>query len=183
MNNILRLWILALVPVSFAAVAKPACYDNERYHVIAQDLEDSTGQRIAMLKRAPGDPPPACTVAQAKSLPALAVPEDSYAIGLKQHFLLIDQGTGPDGRQLVLWNLQQGHVVWHSAYADLLRDGSPDTLTFWRPEDRAPDEAHCPKLRQWRKESLGAAMEQQVQLRLADLKVTTLGRWRCEARQ
>jgi len=183
LKHLRALSIGVLLPAAAAAGAKPVCYDSARYHVIAQDLDDGPGQRIAVLARKPGDATPACSAAQAKALPALAVPEESYAVGLKQDFLLLDQGTGPDGRELLLWDLRSARVAWRSAYDELLHEQRADALVFWRPEKKAADEAGCPQLRQWRKESLGAVMEQQVRLTLADLSVSPLGRWRCVAQQ
>lgn len=178
------LLIAGLLPASSAALAKPACFDNEQYHVVAQDLDDGPGQRIAVFRRAASGALPPCAATPAKaSPPALAVPEESYAVGLKQDFLLLDQGTGPNGRELLLWDLRSARVAWRSPFDELLPERSSDTLRFWRPEKTPADEARCPQLRQWRRESLGAQMQQQVRVHLPDLSVQPLGRWRCSATQ
>jgi hypothetical protein len=97
-------------------------------------------------------------------------------------WLVLDNGTGPDGRELIVWNLEQKREVFRSRYGGLIAADKAQ-LVFWRATDTVPTAANCPSLAAWRAQALGAAIETQVRLLLADLSVQVLPNTRCAPRQ
>lgn len=96
--------------------------------------------------------------------------------------LMLDRGTGPDGRWLVARDIAGRAPDAEWPYSELVRaDG--EQLVVWRSDSAAPTPARCPELATWRANGLGAAIERQWRIEPATGRLQALDAWRCAPRQ
>lgn len=169
-----------LFPLDVFSAVRPHCHDEGRYLVVARATE-SVGTDFLIKRRVRGRSLPPCAY-----LPRpgdLEIPNEraEYFLGVQGDFLILDSGTAPEPRGLVIWNLETRTKVFTGLYSRPLtidRKG----LTFWQETGVATDE-NCPQLALWRSQHLGAAVETQVRLGLDDLAIVRGVATRCSARQ
>jgi hypothetical protein len=157
------------------------CYTSDRYHVAAREGAGGLGTNF-LVRELPHPSAP---------LPCAYVPDEAsweipnewaeYFFALEGAFLLLDSGTGPETRGLVIWDLDARRVVFRDAYADLSMP-DPDTVAYWSETPAPPDDALCPDRHTWEARGLGTAVEE-VRLSLEDLTRRPTGATRCSPRQ
>ena len=116
--------------------------------------------------------------------PVIIQDDESTFLGKVGRFLIIDQGTGPEPRGLVLLEF----ATRRSAYSDLydlpiaVRDG---VLHYWRPTDIKATKTNCPKYDQIVSDGFIPAIERYVEIDLntAALVRTESQKLRCHADQ
>ena len=172
--------ILCVTSMTVLAAARPTCHDQGRYRVIARPT-GSVGTDFLVKQLVRGRSVPAC-----KYLPRagdLEIRNESaeYFLGLQGDILVLDSGTAPEPRGLVLWNLATRQKVYTGSYAQPVKIDATG-MSFWQESGSATD-ANCPQAAQWHAQGLGAAVEAEVRLAFADLRVAPLGPTRCSARQ
>ena len=167
-------------PMLASAAGRTVCHDEGRYRVIARPT-DRVGTDFLVKQLVRGRSVPAC-----KYLPRagdLEIRNESaeYFLGLQGDILVLDSGTAPEPRGLVLWNLATRQKVYTGSYAQPVKIDATG-MSFWQESGPATD-ANCPQATQWHAQGLGAAVEAEVRLAFADLRVAPLGPTRCSARQ
>jgi hypothetical protein len=84
--------------------------------------------------------------------------EADFFSGVYRNYLFIDNGTGPNGRNLKIWSIGEKKVIFETPYeGDLsIKD---DKLNFIKPIDlsmtKLPAPVNCPDAENWKKEGLG----------------------------
>ncbi len=106
-----------------------------------------------------------------------------YFFGLYRHFLFLDSGTGPDGRQLIVYNLKEEKKIFQSEYYEPISIDKQGIVSFWQTSETLATEKNCKEINEWLSEGLGAAIEQKVLLRLSDLNLVVTNETRCAPRQ
>ena len=105
-------------------------------------------------------------------------------VQLSPHFKLselLDSGTAPEPRGLIVWDLRQRRKIFAGTYASP-HAIKPGHIEYWL-ESAAATDRNCPARQQWATLGLGAAVETQVRLRLADAQILRSRRTRCSQRQ
>jgi hypothetical protein len=176
------LLFMTLVPVA-TAEEKATCHESSRYLIV----EGSTGQVgtnfLVKYKRQKGKPPVCKYVVNPGDF-EIRNEEAEYFLGLQGNLLILDSGTGPDHRGLIIWDLSTKKKVYTGKYSSEEDEPKikPGYMEFWLETGRATDE-NCPKAKEWRANGLGAAIETWVRLDLSDFTLTKSSKTRCSPRQ
>ncbi len=174
------LLFMTLVPVATAEEIA-TCHESSRYMIV----EGSTGEVgtnfLVKYKRQKGEPPVCKYVVNPGDF-EIPNEEAEYFFGLQGNLLILDSGTGPDPRGLIIWDLSKKKKVYTGTYSKEEAKIKPGYMEFWLETGRATDE-NCPKSKEWRTNGLGAAIETWVHLDLSDFTVTKSSKTRCSPRQ
>jgi len=172
------LLFMTLVPVA-TAEEKATCHESSRYMIV----EGSTGQvgtNFLVKYKRQKSKPPVCKYVVKPGDFEIPNEEAEYFLGLQGNLLILDSGTGPDARGLIIWDLSKKRKVYTGTYEDAKIE--PGYMEFWLETGRATDE-NCPEAKEWRAKGLGAAIETWVRLDLSDFTVTKSSKTRCVSRQ
>ena len=168
------------LPMLASAAGRTICHDEGRYRVIARPT-DSVGTDFLVKPVVRGRSIPACKYFPRAGDLEIRNENAEYFLGLQGDILILDSGTAPEPRGLVLWNLATRKKVYTGSYSQPVKIDATG-MSFWQESGPATD-ATCPQAAQWRAQGLGAAVEAEVHLAFADLRVVPLGATRCSARQ
>ncbi|MCX6719910.1 MAG: hypothetical protein NTV36_02275, partial [Candidatus Staskawiczbacteria bacterium] len=108
--------------------------------------------------------------------------EQTYYKGLVNNFLILDQGTAPYPRQLIIYDLTAKKEVLFDAYSVPL-DITSNAVAYWNVTNQKITAENCPDSVQWIKEGLGAEIESHVSFDFLTLKPKELGQTRCRPTQ
>lgn len=180
-------------PVASNGGASVDCMASGEYFVIINH-PDEPGLDVVAIRKAAADQAFPCTVDEFASAPlsskasSVILKNDApeFVLGIAGgHFLIVDSGTAPPPRGLVIYNLDKGSQsapVFTDSYDHPLVMAT-DTVTYWEATKDAVTAGNCASSTQWQAEGLGAVMESQVALGFPSLSVTPLGPRRCEPTQ
>lgn len=101
-----------------------------------------------------------------------------YFAGLRGHFLILDSGTGPDMRGLLVFDLQTRRRTFQGLYANFERGATNDAIGVWQPYDLPTLRPGCPVI-----EGFGHGVDSLVWLNLRTGKTSYAGQVRCAIRQ
>lgn len=102
--------------------------------------------------------------------------------GREGNFLIIDQGTAPDPRGLIIYDLIAKKQVFYDRYSKPL-DITNITVSYWSPTEQVVTEQNCPNYLKWKSGGLGAEIESHIVLDFQTLTKKDLGQIRCQATQ
>lgn len=179
-------WISAVLGCMAAASTwaqdSAQCEQSDRYRIVmvAPGAEE-VGTHFLIQRMSPETAAAPCSYAPQSGDFEIRNEDAEYFLGLHGDRLILDSGTGPEPRGLIIWDLQQRAKVYTDRYAEAQLDQG--VLTYWL-ETGAGDDQRCPEAREWRAMGLGdgVAIETQVSLRLDDLTLTHSSHTRCAVR-
>lgn len=174
----LVLAVTAMVQVAFAAPLTE-CHETADYLVAATPAED-VGTDFLVRYKASGAAAGACDDVPAPGDLQIRNQDAEYLLALQGDLLILDSGTGPDPRGLIIWNLRQRQQVYSGSYSEATV--GQGYMEFWQDSGIATA-ANCPQLKEWQDNGLGAAIETWVRLDFADLSLHPGTQTRCSARQ
>lgn len=183
------------------------CYQNEKYFVVTKVHTDTVGSDIIVKEKENPDQIIPCmstttendfvvgrmgstklntqeTEAETKARQeALGGDEDAdYFLTLTSHFLILDRGTAPDPRTLVVYDLTTNKKVYIDSYAKPFAvNGS--IVTYWSPLEGDVTTENCSDKSTFTLQGLSAVREGYVSLDLATLMKKSTGETRCVASQ
>lgn len=172
--------LLAALPFFVCAAGHVVCHDNAQYRVVARPT-DAVGTDFLVQRKGPGDDRQACSYAPRPGDLEIRNEDAEYFLALQGAKLLLDSGTAPEPRGLIIWDLDKRAKVYSGPYSSPYRIDRTG-MTFWMPSGEATQDK-CPQAALWRAQGLGAALETQARLTFADLKVVPGSAVRCSARQ
>lgn len=182
---------IAALTTAFAADiapagAKPVCTQNDRYLIVEKPYKDSVGNSY-IVREKDGDAKPACAFRAQKGDFVIGNPnsEDGdpfFLLKLKDQYLFIDSGTGPD-RELVIYNLASRGRIYANGYSDEDISFGDSRATFWAASDEKPTKKTCPKLHAIEKDGFTAGIEVEAAFDYASGQVSTGPGRRCVAYQ
>lgn len=108
------------------------CWLYARYAVLTHDGPEGRGEAVAVVRRV-GRGRATCAAPPSAAVLTVGAPgEARYFAGLADPYLLVDVGTGPDGRALEVYDVERGALVWSGGYrrdeVEVERDGSGTAL-------------------------------------------------------
>lgn len=168
-----------MMPAATAA-PKTHCHDEGRFRVIARPA-DGVGTDFIIKQRSRGRSIPPCKYIPRPGDFEIRNEDAEYFLGLEGNFLVLDSGTSPEPRGLVVWDLEKRRKVYTGRYASPVKIDA-EGVSFWQETGPATD-ANCSQAALWRSQGLGAALETEVRLGFADLVVVPGAATRCSARQ
>lgn len=172
--------LLAAFPLAAAAATKTVCHDAGRYRVIGKPTE-SVGTDFVVKITGRGRSIPACRYVVRPGEFEIRNEKAEYFLGLQGSLLILDSGTAPEPRGLIVWDLEKRQKVFTGSYSPPYSIDS-SRMRFWVQTGEATD-ANCPQAAGWRAKGLGAALETETTLNFADLSLTPSASTRCSARQ
>jgi len=108
--------------------------------------------------------------------------EAMFFKGISGNFLIIDQGTAPDPRGLIIYDLNAKKEVLSDKYSSPL-DITSTAVSYWNPTSQKVTVQNCPDSVTWEKQGLGAEIEAYVSFDLTTLTKKDLGQTRCKVTQ
>jgi hypothetical protein len=178
-------WAAALWLMHAAAAAQAGelrCHESAQFRVVERAVATGPGTDFLVRPLSPGVSDAPCRYNPGPGDFVIGHADAERFLALEGSLLVIDNGTGPDGRELIVWDLAERRKLLHERYGGLVAADATQ-IVFWRPTRTQPTERNCPQLAQWKAQLLGAAIEVQARLRLADRRLETLAITRCAPRQ
>ena len=172
--------LLASLPFFASAASPVVCHDNGRYRVVARPT-DAVGTDFLVQRRGRQSERQACNYTPRPGDLEIRNESAEYFLALRGSRLVLDSGTAPEPRGLVIWDLDKRAKVYSGTYSSPYRIDRTG-MNFWMPSGEATQD-NCPQAALWRAQGLGAALETRVRLNFADLKVVPGASLRCSARQ
>jgi hypothetical protein len=180
LSRLVTALLIAAIPLAATAAGKTACHDGGRYRVVAKATE-SVGTDFLIKYTPRGRSIPACRYAVRAGDFEIRNERAEYFLGLQGALLILDSGTAPEPRGLIVWDLEKRQKVFTGTYSPPYSIDAAG-MRFWAQSSEATD-ANCPQAAGWRANGLGAALETETTLNFADLSLTPSENTRCSARQ
>jgi hypothetical protein len=158
------------------------CHDSPNYMVLQKSLADSVGSNILIkYKTSPSQNFP-CTYAVAQGDFELKNVEAEYFLAFTDTFLVLDQGTAPEPRGLIVYDLNSRAITFTDSYAKPVTV-TGDSITYFSVTTQKPTLINCPGLNEYTTNGLGAVIMGKVRVDLTTGTTTNLGEFVCKATQ
>ncbi len=105
-----------------------------------------------------------------------------YFLALEGDFLILDSGTGPQPRGLIIYDLKERTKIFSDRYSRPI-SVSNNTIDYWAETQEKVTKENCLELATYEAQGLGAAIEAHVILNLSTFNKHELGDKRCASRQ
>ena len=170
--------VVITVPVSDGSV----CHDSTRYFAIEKSLAPNVGSNILIkYKTSPEEKLP-CVYAVANGDFEPPNVEAQYFLAFTDNFILLDSGTAPEPRGLIVYDLRSRKQVFTDSYAKpVIVVG--DTITYLSKTSIEPTAQNCPDLKTYTSNGLGAVIMSKVTVDLKTLFKKDAGMFECKATQ
>lgn len=158
------------------------CHDSSRYFAVQKSLSDSVGSNILIkYKTSPSQSFP-CAYTVASGDFEIKNVQAEYFLTFTDNFLVLDSGTAPPPRGLVVYDLRSRTIVFIDSYTKPVTVAG-DTITYLSKTDQKPTLQNCPNLNDYTANSLGAVIMSKVTVDLPSLNKKDLGVFECMATQ
>jgi hypothetical protein len=158
------------------------CYAYPRY-VARIGSTDAGGDAVAVFRRE-GDARALCTAPAGRAV-FTSEAEATFFFGLVGDFLLLDEGTGPNGRTVRVVDLARGSVVHEATYEEPIVVEGGALLYGMEPEvvetaaELAALGAECPEAAEWFEGGLSVGLSPQMRYDFATRTGTPTGEVLC----
>ena len=169
-------------PVAADTVDNSMCHETQKYFAVEKSLADSVGSTILVKYKTAVDQHFACSYAVGENDFEINNEDADYFLAFTDNFLIIDRGTAPDPRGLIVYDLRSRTQVYIDRYSKPWSIAG-DTITYWNPVDTKVTSQNCPKLAEYTSQGLGAIIESRVTLDLSTLAKKASGEYRCSVTQ
>jgi hypothetical protein len=157
------------------------CVSNNKYFVISKNKTDSVGTNILIKYKSSPNQNLSCDYLYSDG--DFKIEGDAeYIMALENNFLILDSGTGPDPRGLIVYDLNLRKKIYEGSYSKPV-DVQNNTVNYWAETTKIATEQNCPELKTWQNGGLEAAIDARVSLNLITLIKKESGEYRCSSRQ
>jgi hypothetical protein len=115
----------------------------------------------------------------------IPMPDDGYFKGVARNKLFVDAGTGPDGRELFIFDLDKKTQYYRTPYC-----GEPEVYQYEKLYYLVPVEEKevlkmpdCPEKESWKKNGLSVGYGQRCLFNLRIRSLTKKSEWACVPKQ
>jgi len=158
------------------------CNDSPKYFAVEKSLSDSVGSNILIKYKASTGQKFSCAYLVSEGDFELKNVMAEYFLAFTDNFLVLDSGTAPEPRGLIVYDLRSREKVFTDSYAKpVIVKG--DTLEYWAKSDQKPTAENCPTLAENTKNYLGSVIMSKVSLDLSTLTKKDTGAFKCLATQ
>jgi hypothetical protein len=172
------------IPAAQRKQQQSSCYVYDRYVVKTTETADGVGEEIRVSLRGQSSAAAAaCDVKGAATHYLIENDDSNFFFGISGDYLFVDVGTGPEPRELRIYDLARKKRVYTASYSEPIKVSGGLTLDYYQALEKELPRSQCPQAGKWEKEGLGFGFEQRVVLDLATLKEQKIGRPRCSPRQ
>lgn len=171
--------IVVKEPVSTASLA---CHDSAKYFAVEKSLADSVGADILIKYKTDVNQDIPCVYTVGSNDFELKNVMAEYFLTFTDNFIVLDKGTAPEPRGLVVYDLRSREMVFTDSYAKpVIVDG--DSLTYFSKTTQKTTLQNCPEMNDYIKNGLGAVIMSKVTLDLNTLVKKDSGEIKCIATQ
>ncbi len=172
--------VLSAITMVTVAEEKTVCHESPAYLVV-EGPTGEVGTNFLIKYKSKADSKIKCEYSVQDGDFEIKNEWAEYFLALQNNLLILDSGTGPDPRGLIIWNLNDHKKVYSGTYSEPY-EIKPGYLEFWTETEKAT-EANCPEKKEWEAGGLGAGIDTRVTLNLADFSITRSSQTRCSSRQ
>ncbi|MCX6702202.1 MAG: hypothetical protein NTX96_03360 [Candidatus Zambryskibacteria bacterium] len=158
------------------------CYDSLKYFAMQKSLSDSVGSNILIKYKTNSSQNFPCTYTVASDDFEIKNVLAEYFLTFTDNFLVLDSGTAPEPRGLVVYDLRSRKIVFTDSYAKPVTVVG-DSITYFSKTDQKPTLQNCPDLNDYIGNGLGAVIMSKVTVDLLSLDKKDLGVIECKATQ
>ena len=159
-----------------------SCNDSPNYFIISKSLTDSVGSDILVKSKTSQSQIIPCVYTVGQNDFEIKNAMAEYFLAATGHFLILDSGTAPYPRGLIVYDLNTREKIYTDKYSQPI-SVSGSSVTYWSPTSIKPTALNCPKLAEYSAGGLGAEVEHFVTLDLPSATKTDSGQSRCSATQ
>ncbi len=202
--NILVLLFLLFCPLSIASAqefitgadtlikrvetpARDVCYIFSRYVVFfpylnPSQIQDADENHMVFRKRS-DDNDFNCSLPK-KEQELLRIDSGAF-YGIYRHFVFVESGTGPDGREIAIFNLEKKKMVYSAIYSSIAKPSiENNAMVFYKDLGMLDYKRKCANAEKWLQENgLGYGFEQKTRVDLDTFIEKPLGEITCSERQ
>ena len=167
---------------SEAGVANVVCNDRPNYYVVSRSRDNFVGNDILVKYKSNETEKLLCVYVPEAGDFEIKSGEPDYFLDIVGTFLILDSGTAPFPRGLIIYDLNRREKIYTDKYSQPL-SVEDSAVTYWNPVDTKATNDNCPELTEYLSYGLGAGIEERVTLNLLNLNKEKSGESRCSARQ
>lgn len=159
------------------------CISNEKYFVISKQAEDYAGSDILVKYKSSPAEEIACDYSKGESdFEILNNQGAQYILALENDFLILDSGTGPDPRGLIVYDVKKQKKIFTDGYSQpvTIKDNS---ISYWAESSIKATESNCASFLENQGHGNPSAIDKRITLNLLTLTTKDLGEQRCSSRQ
>jgi hypothetical protein len=158
------------------------CNESKNYFVIEKAVTDSVGSDILVKNKDATHQNIKCEYVVAKGDFEIKNISAEYFLAFTDNFLVLDSGTAPEPRTLIVYDLRSQKKVFTDMYAKPVTIVG-DTISYLSVTAVKPTSTNCPKLKEYTSNGLGAVILSKVSVNLTTLVKKDLGVAECRATQ
>jgi hypothetical protein len=158
------------------------CHESPNYFVVEGGVTDSVGTNLLIKYKTSADQKYSCLYSKESNDFEIKNKWAEYYWGITDHFLILDSGTGPDPRGMLIYDLTKRTQVFNDQYSHPATIGS-GTIDYWTPIKTPATKSNCPEFNEYNTAGLGIIIESHVSLNLSTLTKKDLGLTRCSPTQ
>lgn len=158
------------------------CHDSPKYFAIQRANADSVGSDILIKYKERPDQRFPCEYAAAGGDFEIPNVMAEYFLTFTDNFLVLDSGTAPPPRGLVVHDLRSRTKVLTDSYTKPVTVEG-DSITYFSETEQKPTAENCPDLSNYTANGLGAAIMSKVTVDLLSLSKKDTGVIECIATQ
>jgi hypothetical protein len=158
------------------------CESSSQYFLVEQTPVEDFGLKVLVKQKTNPDEQFSCTYAMNPGDSVITFDGPDSILGFTDRFLIIDEGTAPPPRRLIIYDVSKHQQAYAGSYSPPT-EIQTSTITYWEPTKIPTTNQNCPRRAEYIGQGLGTEIEQHVSLNLLSLHKTLLGQSRCEPTQ
>jgi hypothetical protein len=179
-NQISAFFFSLTIASAVLAVEQNPCHESTKYLVIERST-GNVGTDFLIKYKSKATDSVSCNYFVTKRDFEIKNEWAEYFLDQQGDLLILDSGTAPPPRGLIIWDLKKRKKVFTGSNS-VPYEIKPGYMVFWTETEKATDE-NCPNRKQWESDGLGAAIETRVTLKLSDFSMHYSSETRCDARE
>lgn len=163
-------------------IYEESCVSSDKYFVISQGQGYGVGSNILIKYKSSSSQSISCEYLKDDKDFEIKNDFAEYVMAIENNFLILDSGTGPDPRGLIIYDLNTRKKIYDDSYSKPVSI-SNNVIEYWTETKKIVTKENCPEY--WSLEDGGvwAAIDARVSLNLLTLTKKESVEYRCSARQ
>jgi hypothetical protein len=158
------------------------CVGNKNYFVAVKAHTGSVGSDFLIKSKSSEDQIIPCEYVVESGDFEIKSENPDYVLALENNFLILDEGTGPGPRGLIVYDLSIRKKIYEDMYLEPVTFQN-NSMNYWTGTTKKVTEENCPEFKELKANGLGAAIEARVSLDLSSLSKKETREFRCSPRQ
>lgn len=159
-----------------------SCHESSKYFVVESGVTGSVGTNFLVKYKTSDRQKIQCLYNTEEADFEIKNEWAEYYLDLTNDFLVLDSGTGPPPRGLIVYDLVKHKKVFEDSYSEPITIQG-NVITYWSSLDIEATPQNCEKLAEYSSMGFGAGIEAFVSVDLTNLTKKELGEYRCNPRQ